>query len=85
MPIYVYETVPASAPEHAHVHADRFEVRQSMHDAPLSQHPSTGAPVRRVLSGGLATFTHGASGDRCAMPAGQAPSMGCGAGNCCMS
>jgi predicted nucleic acid-binding Zn ribbon protein len=79
MPIYVYETVPtepADAPS-------RFEVRQSMQDAPLTQHPESGAPVRRVLSGGLVTFTQGQSGDGCAAPSG--PSAGgCGAGGCCM-
>jgi predicted nucleic acid-binding Zn ribbon protein len=81
MPIYVYETLPAATGEHT----QRFEMRQSMSDAPLAQHPETGAPVRRVLSGGLVVFTQGKSGDACAMPAGRAPSMGCGSGNCCMS
>lgn len=81
MPIYVYETVPANAGEHT----ERFEMRQSMSEAPLVQHPDTGAPVRRVLSGGLVTFTQGTSGDSCAVPAGRASGMGCGAGNCCVS
>lgn len=50
MPTYLYETVPcdpAVAPE-------RFELRQSMNDAPLTLHPDTGVPVRRVLVGGFA-------------------------------
>ena len=86
MPIYVYETVP-SAPG---VAPDRFEVRQSMADAPLAHHPESGVPVRRVLSGGLVTFTSGQSGDACgfpsgSMPSGGMPSGGCGSGNCCQA
>ena len=48
MPTYVYETVPhrtEGSPE-------RFEYRQSMNDAALTQHPETGEPVRRVIVGG---------------------------------
>ncbi len=45
MPIYVYETIPA-APDLA---PERFELRQSMADAPLTTHPESGVPVRRVL------------------------------------
>jgi len=80
MPIYVYETIPA-APD---VAPERFELRQSMADVPLTQHPESGVPVRRVLSGGLVTFTHGQSGDMCGVP-GRTPSGGCGSGNCCMN
>lgn len=78
MPIYVYETQPTAPGQPV----ERFEMRQSMSEAALTQHPETGVPVRRVLSGGLVTFTQGASGDSCGFPAG-APAMGCGAGNCC--
>lgn len=82
MPIYVYETVPTTAGELP----ERFELRQSMQEAPLTTHPEKGVPVRRVLSGGLVTFTHGTSGDRCQAPAGGAlPTMGCGASACCMT
>jgi predicted nucleic acid-binding Zn ribbon protein len=74
MPIYVYETVPAGPGESP----ERFELRQSMSDAPLTQHPETGVPVQRVLSGGLVTFTGSAAS------AGAAPSGGgCGAAQCC--
>ncbi|MBS0660792.1 MAG: zinc ribbon domain-containing protein [Verrucomicrobia bacterium] len=48
MATYVYETIPA-APEEQPV---QFEVRQSMNDAPLTRHPETGQPVRRVIVGG---------------------------------
>ena len=57
MTTYVYETIaqkPGGAPK-------RFEVRQSMHDAPLSQHPETGEPVRRVIAGGLGVITQRAA------------------------
>lgn len=48
MTTYIYETVsktPGAEPR-------RFEVRQSMHDAPLKKHPETGEPVRRIIAGG---------------------------------
>ena len=48
MTTYVYETVPQEPGEQPR----RFEVRQSMHDAPLQRHPETGEPVRRVIAGG---------------------------------
>ncbi len=49
MATYVYETIPrqdGASPR-------RFEVVQSMKDAPLTKHPDTGEPVRRVISGGF--------------------------------
>ena len=48
MATYVYETIPRAPGEAPH----RFEVVQSMKDAPLARHPDTGEPVRRVISGG---------------------------------
>lgn len=48
MTTYVYETVP-SGPRGK---PRRFEVQQSMRDAPLTKHPKTGEPVRRVIAGG---------------------------------
>ena len=48
MATYVYETVPSQsglAPR-------RFEIVQSMKDAPLTADPATGEPVRRVIIGG---------------------------------
>jgi predicted nucleic acid-binding Zn ribbon protein len=80
MPIYVYETIP----EAAGTTPERFEVRQSMSEAPLTRHPEHGTPVRRVLSGGLVTFTNSQGGESCGFPSG-APSGGCGSGNCCMN
>ncbi len=48
MPTYVYETIPQVEGEPA----KRFEVRQSMKDAALTQHPDSGQPIRRVPIGG---------------------------------
>lgn len=67
MPTYVYETI-SQAPV-------RFEVRQGFNDPVLAVHPSTGEPVRRVISGGLAVMPHGVS-------AGEGPEPGCGPGSC---
>ncbi len=49
MATYVYETIPQRDGETPR----RFEVVQSMKDAPLARDPETGAPVRRVISGGF--------------------------------
>lgn len=48
MPTYVYETIPRKPGAKAR----RFEVNQSMNDAPLTAHPETGEPVRRIIAGG---------------------------------
>ncbi|WP_428389912.1 FmdB family zinc ribbon protein [Mucisphaera sp.] len=44
MPIYVYEVLLPDGEE-----GQVFEVMQSMSDEPLTEHPTTGQPVRRVL------------------------------------
>ena len=49
MATYVYETIPREGGAEPR----RFEVVQSMKDAPLTRHPDTGEPVRRVISGGF--------------------------------
>lgn len=74
MPTYVYETVPAEAGAPVR----RFEVVQKMSDAPLSTHPETGEPVRRVITGGMGLVGAAAAETPCGMPAG----MGCGGGAC---
>ena len=48
MATYVYETIPSVEGETP----KRFEMKQSMKDAPLARHPDTGEPVRRVITGG---------------------------------
>lgn len=49
MPTYVYETIPQKNGDAIH----RYEIRQSMKDAPLAKHPETGEPIRRVITGGM--------------------------------
>ncbi len=49
MATYVYETVPTAGEA-----SRRFDVVQSMKDDPLTRHPDTGEPVRRVISGASA-------------------------------
>ena len=44
MPLYVYEIVKADGSS-----GEQFEHFQSMAEEPLTKHPATGQPVRRVL------------------------------------
>lgn len=44
MPIYVYEVINEDGEE-----GQIFEVMQKMSDDPLTKHPTTGQPVRRVI------------------------------------
>ena len=67
MATYIYETVPQRAGEKP----VRFEIQQSMQDKPLTAHPETGAPVRRVIAGGYGIITQKAA----------APTAPCGS-NC---
>lgn len=48
MATYVYETIPTQPGDAPR----RFEVVQSMKEAPLRRHPDTGEPIRRIISGG---------------------------------
>lgn len=48
MATYIYETIPQVEGEKPR----RFEIKQSMKDAPLTKHPDTGEAVRRVIVGG---------------------------------
>lgn len=48
MATYVYETISQQEGEAPR----RFELVQSMKDAPLVQHPDTGEPIKRVIIGG---------------------------------
>jgi len=48
MATYVYETIPKEAGEEPR----RYEIVQSMKDAPLTHHPETGEPIKRVILGG---------------------------------
>lgn len=53
MATYVYETIDAGNP------VRRFELQQSMKDEPLTKHPETGQPIRRVISGGYGYVSKG--------------------------
>jgi len=78
MATYLYETIPRTPGEVP----ETFEVIQSMKDAPLTKHPETGVPVRRVITGGFGFVTKGGSS-----PSPQPPPAsgggGCGSGCGC--
>jgi len=64
---YLYETIPANEGDPI----EQFEVQQSMNDLPLTQHPETGAPVRRVILGGWGLMTsksNSSSSQSCCTP-----------------
>jgi len=48
MPTYLYETIPLDSTEEP----KRFEVFQSMMDAALTHDPTSGLPVRKIITGG---------------------------------
>lgn len=75
MATYIYETIPQRDGEEPR----RFEVVQSMKDAPLTKDPKTGSPVRRVISGGYGLMGVAAEKRAVNTPA----SAGCGAGCAC--
>jgi predicted nucleic acid-binding Zn ribbon protein len=45
---YLYETIPAREGDEV----KRYELQQGMNDLPLTSHPETGEPIRRVILGG---------------------------------
>ncbi|MEI8294384.1 MAG: zinc ribbon domain-containing protein [bacterium] len=70
MTTYVYETIPSDNS----IEPQQFEFRQRMTDQPLTRHPETGEPVRRVISGGLGYLQKGQSSSTAASSCGS----GCG-------
>jgi predicted nucleic acid-binding Zn ribbon protein len=74
MATYIYETVPSKADEKP----KRYEIKQSMKDAPLEKHPETGEKIRRVVSGGFGLMAKGGSGGG-EMSGGHS----CGSPGCC--
>ncbi|MEM9160256.1 MAG: zinc ribbon domain-containing protein [Verrucomicrobiota bacterium] len=76
MATYIYETIPESTGEKP----ERFEFQQSMMDDPLTEHPQTGIPVRRVITGGYG-FNVSVSGKSAATPSSNS-SGSCCAGSC---
>ena len=75
MAIYIYQTVPAK--EGGPVRT--YEIRQSMRDAALTEHPETKEPIRRVITGGLGIMTS-TKGGSAPPPQGGG---GCGGGCAC--
>lgn len=71
--IYTYETIPTKEGEVGR----QYEIKQSIKDAPLSRHPETGEPIRRMITGGLGPITKSEGG-------GAAPARGgaCARGSC---
>jgi len=49
MPVYVSRIVKAAHSANSDESPTTFEIRQSIHDPPLTHHPETGEPVERVL------------------------------------
>ena len=67
MPTFIYESVPESCcqePEH-------YEIEQAADAAPLTRHPETKEPIKRVVIGGQELVK--ADGGSCC----------CGSGGCC--
>ncbi len=79
MPTYVYETIPQQPGDAV----TQFEFKQSMRDEPLTKHPETGKPVRRLISGGYGLI--GANTGRSSEGAAPAKEHGHshGGGGCC--
>lgn len=59
MPTYVYETLPRAGKA-----VRRFEIHQSIKDAPLTKHPETGEPIRRSIVLGVDPFVRAATIER---------------------
>jgi hypothetical protein len=71
---YLYETIPAKNGEKV----KQFEIKQSANDAPLTKHPETGEPIRRVILGGWGLLTGKANRGESSKGGG-----GCGPRGCC--
>ena len=57
---YVYETLPGAGKK-----VRRYEIQQSIKDAPLTKHPETGAPIRRcIVLGATDPFVRAATIER---------------------
>jgi predicted nucleic acid-binding Zn ribbon protein len=76
MATYVYETTDPKKP------ARRFELQQSMKDAPLTAHPETGEPIQRVITGGLGIMSTGNSPRHADMQRAMGSGKPGGAGGC---
>ena len=72
MTTYVYETIPSRAGEKPRY----FEIKQAMDARPLSKHPETGEPIRRVVLGGFGLLSSRA-------PVASSSGGCCGGTGCC--
>ena len=69
MPKFIYESVPESCcqePEH-------YEIEQEADAAPLTHHPETNEPIKRVVIGGQPLVKDDGEGESCC----------CGPEKCC--
>lgn len=71
---YLYETVPAREGDPV----KQFEIKQGAQEAPLSKHPETGEPIRRVILGGW-----GLKPIKLGPAESSAGDCGCGPSGCC--
>jgi len=74
MATYVYETIPQTPGETVR----QFEIAQSMRDAPLTVHPDTRQPIRRIVTGGYGLMARAGKSS-----AGSAPAASCSPGCAC--
>ena len=72
MTTYVYEPIHQKSGAKPRY----FEIKQSMKDEPLTKHPETGEPIRRVVLGGFGTLSSKGKAD-------SGHSCGCKPGSCC--
>jgi predicted nucleic acid-binding Zn ribbon protein len=75
MTTYVYETIPQKAGEKPRYH----EIRQRMSEPPLTKHPDSGEPIRRVVLGGFGVLSSGKASQAASAPSSACcgPSCGC--------
>lgn len=74
MTTYVYETIPAKAGAKPRY----FEFKLGMNEAPLTRHPETGEPIRRVVLGGFGVMSSGAFASQSSLSGGSCCGPGCG-------
>jgi len=72
MPTYVYEPIHQKGGAKPRY----YEIKQKMDDQPLTKHPETGEPIRRVVLGGFGTLSSKGRAD-------SGSGCGCKPGNCC--
>ena len=72
MTTYVYEPIHQNAGQKPQY----YEIKQNMNDKPLTKHPETGEPIRRVVLGGFGTLSSKGSAD-------SGSACGCKPGSCC--